>query len=76
MRFTLPSTRARTRCMFGFQTRLVCRFEWLTLNPWLVFLLQISQWYANDFPSRRSIFATIPHLVLRPCSVDIAADTS
>ena len=43
IRFTLPSTTARTFMMLGLKTRLVCRIEWLTLFPDVVPLPQISQ---------------------------------
>jgi hypothetical protein len=42
IRFTLPSTTARTRWMLGLKTRLVCRSEWLTLDPDPLSLPQMS----------------------------------
>jgi hypothetical protein len=33
MRFVVPFTKVRTRWMFGFQRRLVRRWEWLMLMP-------------------------------------------
>ncbi len=42
-RFGEPSTMARIRWMFGFQRRLVRRWEWLTAMPKLGFLPHTSQ---------------------------------
>src|SRR5688572_21800691 len=42
-RLGAPLTRARTRWMFGFQRRLVRRWEWLTAMPKPGFLPQMSQ---------------------------------
>ena len=42
-RFGAPLTSARTRWMFGFQRRLVRRWEWETFIPNDGFLPQISQ---------------------------------
>jgi hypothetical protein len=56
MRFGVPSTSARTRCMLGFLVRFVAMWEWLTVLPWTDFFSQISHLYAIYHTSRNGAF--------------------